>query len=102
MDGNRRVAEGNHQVSAVRVGVAVFGPACVRAGAGSGSAVTGGGGKGDLAVQGGADGDVAELGEGGQGGVPADPGEGPQLGLVPAEQVLSGFEGFLCRYVGSR
>jgi hypothetical protein len=55
------------------------------------------GGKGDLAVQGGADGEVAELGEGGQGGVPADPLEGPQLGLVPAECILPGLERFFYR-----
>src|SRR6266849_1527937 len=73
--GNRRVAEGNHQVSVVRAGVVV----CVPAGAGAGFAVIGGGGKGDLAVQGGTDGDVAELGEGGQGGVPADQQELPRV-----------------------
>ena len=94
--GNRRVAEGNHQVSVVRAVVV-----CVPAGAGGGFAVIGGGGKDDLTMQGGADGDVAELGEGGQGGVPADPLEGPQLGLVPAERVLPGFECFFDGYVGS-
>ena len=38
-----------------------------------------------------ADGDLPELGEGGQGGVPAEPVPGAGLGLVPAEHVLSRF-----------
>ena len=91
--GHRRVAEGNHQVSLAGAGVA---------GVGAGFAwcrmlAAVDWGKGDLAVQGAADGDVAELGEGGQRGVPADPLEGPDLGLVPAEHVLARFERFLNR-----
>src|SRR5260370_20884708 len=50
-----------------------------------------GGGEGDGAGEGGLDGGGPELGEGGQGGVPADrvPGAGPGPG--PAEGVLSRF-----------
>jgi len=89
--GHRRVAEGDHQVSVVNVTVV----AVILGGAGTLAA--GGGGKGYLAVQGAADSDVAELGEGGQGGVPADPVPCPDLGLVPAQHVLSRFERFLNR-----
>ena len=51
-----------------------------------------GGREGDVAVQRVADGGVAELGERGQGGVPADAVPGAHLGLVPAECVLSGLD----------
>src|SRR5271166_2545614 len=54
-----------------------------------------GGREGDVAAQGVADGGVAELGEGGQGGVPTGRVPGPGLGLVPAEHVLPGFERLL-------
>src|SRR5712691_9332741 len=51
-----------------------------------------GGGEGDGAGEGGLDGGGPELGEGGQGGVPADRVPGAGLALVPAEGVLSRFE----------
>ncbi len=50
----------------------------------------GGGGAGQRAPDGGG----PELGEGGQGGVPADAVPGAGLGLVPAEHVLARFERF--------
>jgi hypothetical protein len=55
-----------------------------------------GDGAGELDVPGerAADGGSPELGEGSQDGVPADPVPAPGLGLVPAQDVLSGFEGF--------
>ena len=80
--GDGRVAEGYAQVSVVDVGVGVA------AGAAGGAAGAGCGRQLDQAAQGVADGGVAELGEGGQGGVPADGVPGPGLGLVPAEQSL--------------
>jgi hypothetical protein len=89
--GHRRVAEGNHQVSVGNVVVVVAGVAVLTV---SCALTCGDRGQGDDGVQGVADGDVAELGEGGQDGVPADPGEGPDLGLVPAEHVLARFERF--------
>ncbi|MGH3124991.1 MAG: hypothetical protein ACRDND_28750, partial [Streptosporangiaceae bacterium] len=62
--------------------------------------VLGAGGRGregDVAAQGVADGGVAELGEGGQGGVPAGRVPGAGLALVPAQDVFSGLERFLDR-----
>jgi hypothetical protein len=86
-DGHRRVAEGNPQVGVVDV------IAAVRGGAVAGSGVCGG--ELDVAAQGVADGGLAELGEGGQGGVAADPVPGPRLGLVPAQDIFARFERFL-------
>jgi hypothetical protein len=63
----------------------------------AGTAGAGGGGQGDDAGDGVADGDLAQLGEGGQGGVPADRIPGPGLALVPAQDALSGLERLLSR-----
>lgn len=49
----------------------------------------------DGAGQGRLDRGGAQVGEGGQGGVPADPGEVAGLGLVPAQDVLACLKGFL-------
>ena len=86
-----RVTEGNRQVSVVHVVAVVWTGAFA---GGSGAC----GRELDAAVQAVADGGVAELGHGGQGGMPADPVPEPDLGLVPAEDVFSRFERFLnCR-----
>lgn len=61
----------------------------------SSSPALGRGGRGDVTAKRVADGGVAELGERGQGGVPADRVPGARLGLVPAGHVLSGLERFL-------
>jgi len=57
-----------------------------------GCGVRPGGGSRGGAGEGGADGGGPELGEGGQGGVPADRVPSAGLGGVPAEGVFSGFE----------
>jgi hypothetical protein len=95
-DRDRCVAEGEAQVSvAIAVRVRIRG----RGRSGAVCVVAGGG---DGAVQGVSDGGLAELGQGGQGGVPADPVPDPDLGLVPAEDVFARFERFFYSYVGSR
>ena len=86
--GDGGVAERYAQVSVIDVAVGV---------AGAGGRGCRGGRQVDEAAQGVADGGLAELGERGQGGVPADGVPGPGLALVPAEHVLSGFERFLNR-----
>ena len=89
--GHRRVAEGYSQVSVAYRGVV----------AGSGAAVAGGDGCGGQepgeAADGVADGDAAELGERGQGGVPAGRVPGAGLALVPSVDVFAGLERFLSR-----
>jgi hypothetical protein len=85
-DRDRCVAERKAQVSVIIVGR-------FRVRGSSWSGVLRGGGL-DGAVQGVPDGGLAELGEGGQDGVPADPVPGPDLGLVPAEDVFARFERF--------
>jgi hypothetical protein len=74
----------------VGVGPGVGGGAGLEVGPGSrwGRARGGGGGEDPGAG-------VAELGQCGQGGVPVDRGVGAGLGLVPAQDVLAGLEGFL-------
>ncbi len=97
--GDGRVAERDAQVSVVGL-VPVVAPAVILPGAVFGSVVAAGGWRGresDVAAERVADGDIAELGEGGQGGVPADRVPGAHLGLVAAECVLSGLERFLSR-----
>jgi hypothetical protein len=97
--GHRRVTEGYSQVSVAYRGVV----------AGSGAAVAGGDGcrgqEAGEAADGVAGGDAGELGERREGGVPAGRAPGAGLALVPAEHVLSGFEGFLpqmlARYAAS-
>ena len=90
--GRRRRApvrrRGNAQVIIVNVVAAAGGGA-----AAGGSGACGGGL--DAAVQGVADGGLAELGEGGQSGVPADPVPGPHLGLVPGADIFPRLERFL-------
>jgi len=81
-DGHRSVAEGDLQVGVVNVIAGVRGRAVASGGGGAC------GGEAGAAAQGVADGGLVELGEGGQGGVPADPVPGPHLGLVPAEGVF--------------
>jgi hypothetical protein len=85
-DRDRRVTEGNQQVSVADIAV-VHGVAGVVPGAG----------ELDVAGERVADGGAPELGEGGQGGVAADAVPAPGLGLVPAEHVLARFERFLYR-----
>ena len=97
--GDGRVAERDAQVSVAGLVPVVVSAAVVSA-AVCGSAVVAAGGRGregDVAAQGVADGGVAELGEGGQGGVPADRVPGARLGLVPAEHVFPRFERFFHR-----
>ena len=88
--GDGRVAEGDLQVSVGDIGVVDGGAAVVRV-------LAGGGGQLDGAAQGASDGGGPELGEGGQGGVPADGVEGAGLALVPAEHVLARSVRFRCR-----
>jgi hypothetical protein len=83
-DGQWRVAGVDLQVSGVWL-------ACRRRG-GGGPRLIGDCGEGDGAGQGGADGGGPDLGERGQGCVPALGGEGSGLGLIPAERVLSAAE----------
>jgi hypothetical protein len=90
--GDGRVAERYAQVSVINVCGGV---------AGAGVRSCRGGRQVDETAQGVADGGLAELGERGQGGVPADGVPGPGLALVPAKHVLARFERFLNRYVGS-
>ena len=85
--GHGCVAEGNVQVS-VADEVVVVGGAAV------GLGVADGVGEVDVAGQGAADGGGAQWG---QGGVSADAVPGAGLGLVPAEGVLAGREGFFDR-----
>ena len=85
-DRDGRVGEGNQQVSVADIAV-------VRGVAG----VVPGAGELDVAGECVADGGGPELGQGGQGGVPADAVPAPGLGLVPAEHVFSRFERFLSR-----
>src|SRR6266498_1487295 len=68
-------------------------PAAGRDGAGV-VVAGGGGGEGDAAGERAADGGGPELGEGREGGVPADAVPGAGLRLVPAEDVLARFERF--------
>ena len=89
-----RVAEGYLQVSVADVAVASRGAARM--------VLAVAGGEGDAAGQRAADGAGAELGEGGQGGVPADAVPAPGLALVPAEHVLARFERFLRREISRR
>jgi hypothetical protein len=84
--GQRRTAAVKLQVSGTGGTLAVS-----RLAAGSG------GGEDDAAGEGGADGGVPELGERGQGSVPADRVPGPGLALVPAEGVLSCLERYFSR-----
>jgi hypothetical protein len=81
------VAEGNVQVG-VADAVVVGGVRVLGCGGSAGEA--GGFRVGELEGAGecAADGGGAQLGQGGQGGVPADPVPGAGLGLVPAEDVL--------------
>jgi len=78
-DGHGRVAERDPQVCVVDLVVAA-----AVSGSSEGSRVRVCGGELDAAVQGVADGRGAELGEGGQGGVPADPVPGADLGTGPS------------------
>ncbi len=84
--GDGRVAERDAQVSAADVVLAAGAVVTARAG--------GGAGEGDVAAQVVADGGLPQLGQGGQGGVPADRIPGAGLALVPA-QVLPGLERLL-------
>src|SRR5512142_2333441 len=85
-DWDGRVTKGNQQVSVADV-----------AGVHGAAGVVPGAGQLDVAGECVADGGGPELGEGGQGGVPADAVPAPGLGLVPAERVLARFERFLYR-----
>ena len=76
VSGQRRAAGVEPQVSVA--GGVLGGAAAVSAAGGRG------GGEGDGAGDRGADGGGPELGEGGQGGVPADRGEGPGPGTGPS------------------
>lgn len=88
--GDGRVAEGDAQVSAADLLLFFLLFLLLLPGAG--------GREGDVGAQGVADGGTAELGERGQGGVPASRVPGPGLGLVPGQDVLSGLEPLLnCR-----
>jgi len=83
-DGNRPVAEGNPQVSVVNV-IARNAVGCLCAD------------EVNVPERGVADGGLTELGDGGQGGVPADPVPGPHLGLVTAPGQLSAAMGTAVR-----
>ena len=74
--GHGRVAEGDAQVSVIGISVGVA-AGCRRAGSG--------GRQLDQAAQGVADRDAAELGEGGQRGVPAGGVPGPHLSTGPSQ-----------------
>jgi hypothetical protein len=78
--GDGCVAERDAQVRAAAVVLAAGAVVTARAG--------GGGGEGDVAAQVVADGGLPQLGQGGQGGVPADRIPGAGLALVPAQDVL--------------
>src|SRR6266542_1628389 len=82
-----RVAEGYAQVGVADDAAAGRGCAGV-------VVAGGGGGEGDAAGERAADGGGPELGEGREGGVPADAVPGAGLRLVPAEDVLARFERF--------
>src|SRR5262249_57795946 len=89
-----RVGGGDGRVGGGDVGVGRRSAGGVRAGAGGGAI--------DAAVDRVTDGGGPELGQGGQGGVSADPVPGAGLALVPSEHVLAGFERFLNRPAASR
>jgi hypothetical protein len=98
--GDGRVAEGDARAGAagLLLLLAASPHRCQRRGTpwpAGGGRDGGRGRKGDVAAQRVADGGVAELGERGQGGVPAEGVPGAGLGLVPAQDVLSGLERLL-------